>query len=78
MPHARARHRRRRRPGQAVGVGVGVGAGRDGAANLGPGVRRLAACSVGSFISLLVREEILLVGLCERKILFQLKIYDRL
>jgi len=27
---------------------------------------------------LLVREEILLAGLCERKILFQLEIYDRL
>ena len=26
----------------------------------------------------LVREEILLAGLCERKILFRLKIYDRL
>ena len=38
----------------------------------------LAACSVGWFISLLVREEVLLAGLCERKILFRLKIYDRL
>jgi len=27
---------------------------------------------------LLVREDVLLAGLCERKILFQLKIYDRL
>ena len=36
------------------------------------------ACSVGWFVSLLVREEVLLAGLCERKILFQLKIYDRL
>jgi len=27
---------------------------------------------------LLVREEVLLAGLCERKILFRLKIYDRL
>jgi len=27
---------------------------------------------------LLVREEVLLAGLCERKILFWLKIYDRL
>jgi len=27
---------------------------------------------------LLVREEVLLVGLCERKILFWLKIYDHL
>ena len=26
----------------------------------------------------LVREEVLLAGLCERKILFQLEIYDRL
>jgi len=38
----------------------------------------LAACSVGWFVSLLVREEVLLAGLCERKILFRLKIYDRL
>jgi len=36
------------------------------------------ACSVGWFISLLVRKEVLLAGLCERKILFWLKIYDRL
>jgi len=28
--------------------------------------------------SLLVREEVLLADLCERKILFQLEIYDRL
>ena len=35
-------------------------------------------CSVGWFISLLVREEVLLAGLCERKILFRLEIYDRL
>ena len=32
----------------------------------------------GWFVSLLVREEILLAGLYERKILFRLKIYDRL
>ena len=38
----------------------------------------LATCSVGWFISLLVREEVLLAGLCERKILFLLKIYDSL
>ena len=37
-----------------------------------------AACSVGWFVSLLVREEVLLAGLCERKILFWLEIYDRL
>jgi len=37
-----------------------------------------ASCSVGWFVSLLVREEVLLTGLCERKILFRLKIYDRL
>ena len=37
-----------------------------------------AACSVGWFISLLVCEEVLLADLCERKILFRLKIYDRL
>jgi len=35
-------------------------------------------CSVGWFVSLLVREEVLLAGLCERKILFRLKIYDHL
>jgi len=39
---------------------------------------RTAACSVGRFVSLLVREEVLLAGLCERKILFRLEIYDRL
>ena len=39
---------------------------------------KYAACSVGWFVSLLVREEVLLGGLCERKILFRLKIYDRL
>ena len=33
---------------------------------------------VGWFVSLLVREKVLLTGLCERKILFQLKIYDLL
>ena len=36
------------------------------------------ACSVGWFVSLLVREKVLLASLCERKILFRLKIYDRL
>ena len=36
------------------------------------------ACSVGWFVSLLVHGEVLLAGLCERKILFRLKIYDRL
>jgi len=39
---------------------------------------KLAACSVSWFTSLLVREQVLLIDLCERKILFQLKIYDRL
>ena len=38
----------------------------------------VTACSVGWFVSLLVREEVLLTGLCERKILFRLKIYDHL
>ena len=37
-----------------------------------------SACSVGWFVSLLICEEVLLAGLCERKILFRLKIYDRL
>ena len=36
------------------------------------------ACSVGWFVLLPVREEVLLTGLCERKILFRLEIYDRL
>ena len=36
------------------------------------------AYSVDWFISLLIHEEVLLVDLCERKILFRLKIYDRL
>ena len=36
------------------------------------------ACSVGWFVSLMVREEVLLTDLYERKILFELKIYDRL
>ena len=35
-------------------------------------------CSVGWFVSLLVREEVLLANLCEKKILFRLEIYDRL
>ena len=34
--------------------------------------------SVGWFVSLLVRKKVLLADLCERKILFRLKIYDRL
>ena len=38
----------------------------------------LLACSVGWFVSLLVRKEVLLAGLCERKILFWLEIYDRI
>ena len=37
-----------------------------------------SACSDGWFVSLLVREKVLLADLCERKILFQPKIYDRL
>ena len=37
-----------------------------------------SACLVGWFVSLLVHEEVPLTGLCERKIWFQLKIYDRL
>ena len=40
--------------------------------------RELAACSVGWFVSLLVCEEVLLADLCEKKILFRLKIYNRL
>ena len=36
------------------------------------------ACSFGWAGSLLVREEVLLADLCERKILFRLKIYDRI
>jgi len=38
----------------------------------------LAACSVGWYVLLLIREEVLLTGLCKRKILFQLEIYDYL
>ena len=38
----------------------------------------LFVCSVDWFVSLLVREEVLLADFCERKILFQLEIYDRL
>jgi len=41
-------------------------------------LKKQQACSVGWFVSLLVREEVLLAGLCERKILFRLKNYDRL
>ena len=41
-----------------------------------PCIRSSSACSVGWFVSLLVREEVLLAGLCERKILFRLEIYD--
>ena len=47
------------------------------AAKLGS-IHRSTACLVGWFVSLQVREEVLLAGLCERKILFRLKIYDRL
>ena len=35
-------------------------------------------CLVGWFVSSLVREEVLVVDLCERKILFLLEIYDHL
>jgi len=44
----------------------------------GIGQREAISQSVGWFVSLLVREEVLLADLCERKILFRLKIYDRL
>ena len=37
-----------------------------------------SARSVSWFVSLLVREKVLLASLCERKILFRLEIYDRL
>jgi len=40
--------------------------------------RILSACSFGWAGSLLVREKVLLSSLCKRKILFRLKIYDRL
>jgi len=43
-----------------------------------PRIRRWPACSVGWFVSLLICKEVLLAGLCERKILFWLEIYDRL
>jgi len=39
---------------------------------------RIVAGSFVWFVLLLVREEVLLASLCERKILFRLKIYDRL
>ena len=45
---------------------------------LNPSTSHTNSCSVGWFVLLLVHEEILLAGLCERKILFRLKIYDRL
>jgi len=38
----------------------------------------VSACTFGWFVWLRVRKEVLLAGLGERKILFQLKIYDRL
>ena len=38
----------------------------------------IAALFVHAFVSLLVREEVLLADLSERKILFRLEIYDRL
>ena len=53
--------------------GYGVGAN----VYIGP---QPSACLVGWFVSLLVREKVLLAGLCERKILFQLKftiVYDK-
>ena len=42
------------------------------------GYARLYHVGLDWFISLLVCKEVLLVGLCERKILFRLKIYDLL
>ena len=36
----------------------------------------MSVCSIGWFVSLLVREEVLLADLCERKILFRLEIYN--
>ena len=42
------------------------------------GIQKETARSVGWFVSLLVHKEVLLADLCEKKILFQLKIYDRL
>ena len=36
------------------------------------------ACLVGWFVLLLVRKEVLMTSLCERKILLRLEIYDRL
>ena len=41
-------------------------------------IHRASTCSIGWFVSLLAREEVLLAGVCEKKILFRLKIYDRL
>ena len=43
-----------------------------------PAIQLNSACSFGWAGSLLVREEVLLAGLCERKILFRLKIYYHL
>jgi len=40
--------------------------------------KQRSAYSVGWFVSSLVCEEVLLAGLCKRKILFRLEIYDRL
>ena len=45
---------------------------KQGAGPLRPGVDHVA------LFGWLVHEEVLLAGLCERKILFRLKIYDRL
>ena len=42
------------------------------------GYARLYHVGLDWFISLLVCKEVLLVGLCERKILFRLEIYDHL
>ena len=49
-----------------------------GWSGLDPVLQLFAACLFGWFVSLLVRKEVLLAGLCEKKILFQLEIYDHL
>ena len=41
-------------------------------------IASMSAPDILSLFGWLVREEVLLVGLCERKILFRLEIYDRL
>ena len=59
-------------PTEAAAVAIAPLAAACRAADVAAGSS--TACSVGWFTSLLIREEVRLADLCERKILFRLKI----